>query len=92
MLPSNRMRKARRAQGLPINVIIILLLGLLVLAIVFVFFQGKITKSGKELKTITESKCETPNTVKPIGECDDIVYGSFTNVKIGQQVCCKPPK
>jgi hypothetical protein len=88
---SLELRFPRRAQGLPLNTIIIAVLGLLVLVIIFMLVQSQVTKTGKGLKNVTESKCDTPNTVVPIGECDNPIYGSFSNVKLGQEVCCKPP-
>jgi hypothetical protein len=79
----------KRAQGLPLNTIIIAALGLLVLVIVIVLFQTQITKTGKGLRNVTEATCDAPNTVEPVGTDCDVVYGSFANVRTGQQICCK---
>lgn len=84
------MKLLRRAQGLPLNTIIIAVLGILVLVIIFMLVQTQVSKTGKGLKNVTESACAPPNSVKTIGDCDDVIYGSFSNVQVGQQVCCKP--
>ena len=80
----------KRAQGLPLNTIIIALLGLIVLIILVVMVQTQISKTGKGLKNVSEAACSLPNTVKPIGTDCEIIYGSFANVKTGQEVCCRP--
>jgi hypothetical protein len=81
---------SKKAQGLPLNTIIIAILGVLVLIIVAGILYVQITKSGKEIKKVTGAECTLPNTVAIIGDCDDVIYGSFSNVKVGQEVCCKP--
>lgn len=86
MLHTNRL-----GQGLPISTIIIALLGLIVLIILIVLVQTQITKTSKGLKNVSENVCSPPNAIKPMTDCDDIIYGSFTNLQPGQ-VCCRPVK
>jgi len=83
-------RFSRKAQGLPINTIILLILGVLVLFVVSAIVYVQVTKTGKEIKGVQEANCSAPNTVEPIGTDCDVIYGSFKNVPIGQKVCCKP--
>jgi len=84
------MRQARKAQGLPINTIILLILGVLVLLIISAIVYVQINKTGKEIKGVQETNCSAPNTVEPIGTDCDVIYGSFKNVPFGQKICCKP--
>jgi hypothetical protein len=81
--------RIKRAQGLPLNTIIIAALGLIVLVIIIVLVQTQIQKSGKGVREIQEAKCDSPNTVESLGTDCEVIYGSFANVKTGQQVCCK---
>ena len=84
MLHSNRL-----GQGLPISTIIIALLGLIVLVILVVLVQTQISKTGKGLKNISEAACSSPNSVEIVGTDCEVIYGSFSNVQTGLQVCCK---
>ena len=88
MLHSNRL-----GQGLPISTIVIALLGLIVLVILVVLVQTQVAKTGKGLRNVSEAQCAAPNYVDTVGAADcDVIYGSFSNVQTGLQVCCRGPK
>ena len=81
----------RKAQGLPLNVIIIAVLGLIVLVILVVLVQRQVTKTSTGLKEVSENVCGPPAKLekKPIGTEDcEVVYGSFKNLEPGE-ICCK---
>ena len=80
----------RKGQGLPVNVIILILLGLIILVIVIALLTQRTTLFGKGLKNVSEQECKPPvGEKKPIGyEPCEIIYGSFTNVK-PNEVCCR---
>jgi len=82
MLRSNRLK----AQGLPLNIVIIAVIGIIVLVILVAIFNFYSVKFGKETKNITEAVC--PGDVVRIGECDDPVFGKFKDVGPGY-ICCK---
>jgi hypothetical protein len=79
---------SRRAQGLPLNTIILAALGLIVLVIIAFLVQNQITKSSKGIKQIEENMCEPDNEIKPIGTDCDIIYASFKDLKTGF-ICCR---
>jgi len=78
----------KRGQGLPINVIIIAAISLLVLIILIALVQTRTTFFSKGVKEVSEAKCEKPYQVKPIGDCQEVIYGAFANVGTSE-VCCK---
>lgn len=82
-----RLRFSRKAQGLPLNTIIIAALGIIVLFILAIMVQTQLAKRGKELKVITEATC-APNEVQPLGTECQIIYGSFKDVPSGS-ICCR---
>lgn len=83
---------SRRAQGLPITTIIIAALGLIVLVIMVMMVQTQVTKTGRGLRNVTEAKCEPLHEIKPIGGCDEIVYGDFADVRAKPGfACCRKP-
>jgi len=86
MLHSNWLRKG---QGLQINTIILIVLGLLVLAILVVYVQTQVTKGSKGLKAVTENTCTAPDYEKTsAGTNCEIVYAIFKDLKPGE-ICCK---
>jgi len=102
MLHSNRLKQrkltfssleklsfSRKGQGLQINTIILIVLGLLVLAILIVYVQTQVVKGGKGLKAVTENTCTAPDYQKAStgAECE-IVYAVFKDLKPGE-ICCK---
>lgn len=86
MLYTNRLNK--RAQGLPINTIILIALGLIVLVVVSMLVYNQVTKGGQGLRNITEQTCAPTHEIKNIGDDCDVVYGSFKDVGAGQ-LCCR---
>ena len=78
----------KRAQGLPLNTIIIAALGLIVLVIIIMVVQTQITKTSKGIRNVSETKCEPPNKVQPIGTDCDIIYASFKDIRPGS-ICCR---
>jgi len=84
MLHSN----LKRGQGLQINTIIIIALGLIVLIILIVMVQQRTALFGTGLKEAGESTCEPDNEIKPIGTNCDVVYANFKDVRAGQ-ICCR---
>ncbi len=85
MLHSNRMTKA---QGLPISTIIIAIIGLIVLVILIVVVQQQISKTGKGLREVEETKCEPENQIEPVGADCEVIYAKFQDVRPGQ-ICCR---
>ena len=79
----------KRAQGLPLNTIIIAALGLIVLVIIIMVVQTQVTKTTKGIRNASEAKCAPTNEVKPIGTDCEVIYGSFSDVQTGLQICCK---
>lgn len=79
----------KKAQGLPITAIILVLIALIVLVVVIAMFVQKTKTGGEGLKEIQEATCEKAGGVpKPYGfECT-IIYGSFKDTGINQ-ICCK---
>ena len=81
---------SKKAQGLQLNTIIIAILGVIVLLVIVGILYNQVTKTGKEIKNVTGARCPD-DQVKSIGDCDDVIYGSFVNVPLGLKVCCKTP-
>lgn len=78
-----------RAQGLPISTIIIAAIGLIVLVILSVMVAQKAGTFGKGTREQTDVKCEGEiGTPVPLAECQNPVYGTFTNVQF-DKICCK---
>ncbi len=78
----------KRAQGLPLNTIIIAALGLIVLVILAVLVQQQITKSSRGLKNVTENTCTPQNEAKSVGTDCEVIYASFVDLKPGE-ICCR---
>lgn len=78
----------KKAQGLPLNTIILAALGLIVLVIIIFIVQQQITKSGKGITNITENTCEPDNEEKPVGTDCDVIYAPFKGIKPGF-ICCR---
>lgn len=80
----------RKAQGLPISTMILILLGLIVLVIVIAMVVQKVKSAGKGIREIEETECKPPlGNARPIGYpgCD-IIYGSFKGLDTNM-VCCR---
>lgn len=85
MLHSN----LKKAQGLQINTIIIIALGLIVLIILIVMVQQRTNLFSTGLRNVSEGgMCAPENEIKPIGTDCDVIYGSFKDVGAGQ-ICCR---
>ncbi len=89
MLRSNRLR----GQGLPLNVIIIAILGIIALVVLVAIFTGQTAKFGKETRALTESYCapdsgEGIGKKELVGECAEPIYGKFKDITPGY-ICCK---
>lgn len=78
----------KRAQGLPLNTIILAALGLIVLVIIAVLVQNQIAKSSKGIKGVEENTCAPDNEAKPVGTDCDIIFASFKDLKPGE-ICCR---
>ncbi|MBI4146511.1 hypothetical protein HY489_04190 [Candidatus Woesearchaeota archaeon] len=78
-----------KAQGLPVTMIIIVAIGLIVLVIMGYIVSQKTTQFGKGTKEVAGQECKVPvGTPMLIEDCQDPVYGAFSNVR-ADQVCCK---
>jgi len=78
-----------KGQGLQINTIIIIALGLIVLIILIVMVQQRTNLFSAGLKNVSEGgMCAPDNKIEPIGTDCDVIYGSFKDVKTGQ-ICCR---
>ncbi len=77
-----------KGQGLQINTIIIIALGLIVLIILIVMVQQRTNLFGAGLRNVSEGTCAPENEIKPIGTDCDVLYGSFKDVGAGQ-ICCR---
>lgn len=77
-----------KGQGLQINTIILIALGLIVLIILIVMVQQRTALFGTGLKEAGEATCAPDNDIKPLGTDCDVIYGSFKDVKAGQ-ICCR---
>ncbi len=89
LLYSNRLKKA---QGLPLNMIILAVIGIIVLVIIIVLVQQKTSGFSKGLKNASESTCMPRNEIKSVGTDCDILFGQFTDLKAGDICCRKPTK
>jgi hypothetical protein len=83
MLHSNRI-----GQGLPLNTIILIALGLIVLVIIIFLVQQQVTKGGRGLANVTENTCAPDNEAKPLGTDCDVIYATFKDLKVGE-ICCR---
>jgi len=82
----------KKAQGLPVSTIILVIIGLVVLIVLIAMVIQKAKQAGQETKEITEQECKPPVGVPaPIGECEDPIYGTFKNLR-PDQICCKVKK
>jgi len=77
-----------RAQGLSINAIILIALGLIILIVFSVMLAQRTGVFGKGLKNISEQRCSPPNEKASIGTSCDVIYGTFTDLT-SDQICCK---
>jgi hypothetical protein len=77
-----------KGQGLQINTIIIIALGLIVLIILIVMVQQRTNLFSTGLRNVSEGMCAPDNEIKPIGTDCDVIYGSFKDVGAGQ-ICCR---
>jgi hypothetical protein len=82
----------KRAQGLPINTIIIAALALVVLFILIGIVGFRTQKFGKEVSTATgpQNCTAAGGEIKTIAQCDVPLLGNF-NVPAGQVCCEKKP-
>lgn len=78
----------KKAQGLPLNTIILAALGLIVLVIIAVLVQQQIAKGSKGIANVTENTCAPENEAKSAGTDCDVIYASFKDLKPGE-VCCR---
>lgn len=80
----------KRAQGLPVNTIIIAALALIVLIVLIGIFGARTQKFGKGVTEAT--KPETCSNVKTITECDEPLPGNYvkpSGEKLAyNEVCC----
>lgn len=77
----------RKAQGLSINAIILIALGLIILVIFGVMLTQRTSLFGKGLKNISEQFC-SPNEKAAIGTDCEVIYGTFKDLT-SDQICCK---
>lgn len=77
-----------RAQGLSINAIILIALGLIILIVFSVMLAQRTGVFGKGLKNVSEQRCSPPNEKANIGTSCDVIYGTFTDLS-SDQICCK---
>jgi hypothetical protein len=80
----------KKAQGLPINTIIIAALALVVLVILIGIVGFRTQKFGKGVSETTEGMaCASANgQVTSYAQCDVPIIGTFNDVQPGQ-VCCE---
>ena len=83
----------KKAQGLPMNVIIIAALALLVLVILTIVFMGRINIFGKETGTCTKNpnaRCMAPEDCDPDldGPSNYMLYSSGGNCDDDAKTCC----
>ena len=80
----------KKAQGLPITVIIIAILGLVVLFVLLGIFGFRAQKFGKEVSSVSEEKtcADSGGELKPIMNCNVPLLGKFSDVTAGI-VCCE---
>lgn len=95
-------QNTKKAQGMPLNVIIIAVICLIVLVVLVLIFSGKIKGFGKGTDDVSDSfknMCEIPGTsrecVASIGQCTpDIgteIRGRFSDCekKSSGYICCE---
>jgi hypothetical protein len=85
----------KKAQGMPLNVIIIAILCLVVLVILIWMTTGKIQSFGKGINETTKVEICPSAQIKSIAQCDNPLVGTFVknaqNEKLGySEVCCSP--
>jgi len=95
------MSKNKRAQGLPLNIIIIAAIVLIVLVVIVVIFSGKIQLFGKGVKEQASPyearNCEIPGTNRQcftytqdcIDEGGYIIQGRFEDCADIDALCCQ---
>lgn len=96
------MQNTKKAQGMPINIIIIAAIALIVLVVLVIIFTGKTGKFGKgvdETAGSFKNMCEIPGTnrecVSSTGQCTpDIgteIRGRFSDCekKSSGYICCE---
>lgn len=78
----------KKGQGLQINTIILIALGLIVLIILIVLVQQRTALFGAGLKNASEATCAPQNEVRPVGTDCEVIYSNFKDVGAGQ-ICCR---
>ena len=92
----------KKAQGIPLNVIVIAVIALIVLVVLSLIFSGKIKGFGKGVDETADSfknLCEIPGTerecVSSISDCQpddgDVLSGTFSDCakKGSSYLCCE---
>jgi len=82
----------RKAQGMPLNVIIIAILGLVVLVVLLAIFTGRVSKFGQSSNTcegvggtpVSENQCNISDGDIPLGK-------NYDKITAGQICCRKNP-
>ena len=80
----------KKGQGLPVNAIILILLGIIVLVIVIAVITQKTKQAGEGIKEVEEADCQKAGgEPKPIGTpgCE-VIYGRFKGLGV-DMVCCR---
>lgn len=90
----------KRAQGMPVNVVIIAALALLVLFILMYITAGKLQWFGKGTSEAAKVEVCPPAQIKSIAECENALVGNYgqpdpadpkKTVPLGfNKVCCSP--
>lgn len=84
LLRANRMK----AQGLPLNTIVLAALALIVLVVLAVMITQRANIFGTGMRNATEQKCSDVGVNKTIGERCNVIYGSFTDLG-PNEICCR---
>ncbi len=85
----------KKAQGLPITVIIIAILALVVLFVLIGIFGFRAQKFGKEVGEVSAGTVCDASNICDVYECEEVLVGNFVD-KNGNKlpfnkVCCSTP-
>lgn len=80
--------KQRKGQGLPINTIIMIAIGLIILVIIIAMVYQRTTRFGTGLREVSENECAPENEIRPIGTDCEVIYAAFEDIGPGQ-ICCR---
>ena len=77
-----------RAQELSITTVIIAALAIIVLIVLAMIVTQRTNIFGRNLRNVSEQRCEDVGVARPIGTPCTVIYGSFPGLR-ADQICCE---